>query len=97
MQIDHDKFNALMGDMASARQKAIEGYSFARDHAFVPEIGAIYEIHFGHVSIEGQSGFASATVRIDGLNSAQWIELDTCTPLPDALRAYAVQAYKRVG
>lgn len=97
MQIDYDKFNALLDDIASARKKAIEGYYFTRDQAFIPEIGATYEIHFGHVSIDGKDGFASAIVRIDGIDSVQWIEQDTGKPLPVALRAYAVQAYKRVG
>lgn len=97
MQINSDKFNALVGDVAAARQKAIEGYTFTRDHAFIPEIGVTYEVHFGHVTIEGESGFASATVRTDGLTPDQWIEQDTGLPLGPALRGFVVQAYKRVG
>lgn len=96
MKIDYEKLNVLVGDVATARQKATDGYSSTRDHAFVPDIGATYEVHFGHVTIDGQSGFASATVRTEGLNSAQWVELQTGLPLPSALRAYVVQAYKRV-
>jgi hypothetical protein len=97
MQINRDKFNELLTDVATARQKAIKGYSFTNDHAFVPEIGATYEVNFGHVTIEGQSGFASATVRTEGPNPAQWIEVDSGEPLPAALHAFVVQAYKRVG
>lgn len=96
MQIDDKKLNALVGDVTRARRKALEGYTFSKDRAFIPEVGATYEIHFGEVTIDGQTGFASATVRTEGLNSVQWIELETGQPLPVALRAYVVQAYKRV-
>lgn len=81
-------------DYRDAQQKTLEGILYTRDHPFVPVVGQLYDLHYGHVTIGSQSGFAMAKIRADGLESSRWIDLDTGKPLAPAFRALAVQAYK---
>lgn len=96
MDFDSDKFNKLLKDFSTARTKAVEGFSFTRDHAFVPEVGSCYEIHFGQITIGNETGFASAKIRVDGKDPAIWIDMESNQPLDPKLRVYLVQAYKQI-
>ncbi|WP_162878119.1 hypothetical protein [Trinickia diaoshuihuensis] len=81
-------------DYLDEQQMTLEGYTYTRDHPFVPTVGLSYELHYGYVTIASGSGFATALIRADGLDSSQWIDLDTDKPLEPAFRALVVQAYK---
>lgn len=64
--------------------------------AFVPTIGCEYEVTFGKVIYNGQTGDWTARIRADGLLPSQWIDLDTAAQLDPALAAYVVQAYREI-
>lgn len=96
MDFDSDKFNKLMKNFSTARTKAVEGFSFTRDHAFVPEVGSCYEIHFGQITVDNETGFASANIRVVGNDSSSWIDMKSNQPLDPKLCAFSVQAYKRI-
>ena len=73
-----------------------KGYTLTSDRLFVPVLGATYDIEFGEVTISGKHGFASAFIRADGADPSQWVDLASGEPLDAELRAYAVQAYRRI-
>lgn len=81
-------------DYRDEQKIALEGVMYTRDHPFVPVVGLSYELHYGYVTIGGKTGYAAAQIRADGLDSSQWIDLDTDKPLEPAFRALVVQAYK---
>lgn len=97
MTFHYKEFEQLMTtDFGDAGLKAPEGITYTRDHPFVPVIGLSYEVYYGHVTIRGQSGWATAKIRVDGRDSSQWIDLDTGELLDPVFRAFVVQAFKPI-
>lgn len=66
------------------------------DRAFIPTVGSEYEVAFGKVIYNGQTGDWTARIRTDGLLPSQWIDLDTGAQLDPALADYVVQAYREI-
>ena len=64
--------------------------------AFVPNMGECYDVCFGKIQYKGQTGFWTARVRIDGMGSAQWIDLDTNQPLDPDLAKFVIQAFRSI-
>ena len=64
--------------------------------AFIPTVGKHYEVAFGKVTYQSQTGVWTAKIRADGTLPSQWIDLDTGNQLDPALAIYVVQAYREL-
>lgn len=64
--------------------------------AFIPVVGKCYEIHFGKVTLNGQTGFWSARIRVNGAHPSQWLDIDTNHQLDPSLAVYVVQASREI-
>ncbi len=65
-------------------------------NAFNPTVGKCYEVHFGQITLQGQTGFWSAKIRVNGSHFSQWIDLDTGLPIDPHLAVYVVQAHSEI-
>ena len=64
--------------------------------AFVPMKDKCYEIHFGKIKVNNQTGFCVATIKVNGNDASQWIDLDTNNQLDPDIAKYVVQAYREI-
>jgi hypothetical protein len=64
--------------------------------AFIPVVGKCYEVHFGSFTLDGKTGFWSARIRVNGIGTAQWIDLDTGKPLDPRIATHVVQGYREI-
>jgi hypothetical protein len=62
--------------------------------AFVPVIGAVYEVDFGIINYQGRQVNATARLRIDGASPADWFDLDDGKPLSEELRGWSVKRFR---
>lgn len=66
------------------------------DQAFVPEVGACYELAYGLISLHGREAYARVRIRADGAAPAQWFDLDENRLLDPELQGRAVRAYRPI-
>jgi len=66
------------------------------NNSFLPTIGNCYEVHFGKITLNGQTGFCVANIKIEGNGTSQWIDLDTGQSLDPNIAKHVVQAYKDI-
>jgi len=64
--------------------------------AFVPVIGACYEVHFGKIKLGDEEGYWSARIKVNGIHCSQWEDLDTGKSLDHRLCAYVVQVHQKI-
>ena len=62
----------------------------------MPVAGNCYELHFGKITLNGQTGFCVATIKVNGSDPSQWTDLDTGIPLEADIAKYVVQAYRDI-
>jgi len=53
-----------------------------------------FEVYFGKCTIDGQTGSVFCRVRCEGVDSHQWIDIDTGLPLESKFSVYVVQAFR---
>jgi hypothetical protein len=79
--------------LLSSKQKTTE-QAWTSGQAFVPVIGAVFEVDFGAINYRGRQVNATATVRIDGESPAEWFDLDEGQPLSEDLRIWTVKRFR---
>ena len=67
-----------------------------KSQAFSPIIGKSYEVHFGKITINNETGFGTARIRVEGTDASEWIDLDTGDVLDPNFAVYAVQAFEEI-
>jgi hypothetical protein len=80
---------------ASTTPRSVE-QPWTSGRAFQPENGAVYEVDFGRVVVQGREVEATARLRIEGPSPQQWIDLDDEKPLSNDLAKFSVKRFRRV-
>jgi len=64
--------------------------------AFPAVVGKDYEVAFGNITYQGQTGMWTARIHVAGPSTASWIDLETGEVLDPLLSRYVVQAYVEI-
>jgi hypothetical protein len=68
--------------------------NFLSGTPFVPSVGKCYEVYFGKIKLDDKEGHCWARVKVNGLHTSQWEDIDTGQPLDPRIAVYVVRAFK---